>query len=467
MTTGGSSAGLLDAVERIRPVLAEQSSRAESERRLPQEAYEAMVDANLFAMLAPKAYGGLELPPVEAMRVWEAVARIDSAAAWNLVMNGTVTGFLAWLPEEGAKEMLADGPTTVAGALFPPQPATRVDGGWRVTGHVPYASGCANARWWALPAIEMDGDKPKVDPQTGQAAPFGVFFRHEEARFSIPGTRSACAAPAPPTSRLTDLFVPDRRTMPVRPLETPGPGFEGPLYRMVPWLSILGEATVSVGIAAAAVDALVEVAKTKTPAYMATPLREQQFAQLVAAKARARVEASRDTLYRAAEAGFADVQDGSLLSWEAKTRLQLAVCFAAEACAEAVRLVCDGAGASSIRIGQPFERHLRDIQVLTQHSSKSGPRYVTAGRLMFGLKATGLFSLRISRSPAIEPVREPTGRLRVVARACSRFDANGSRAGRPRASWRSQCLRRSTTEGKPARATPGVTCATRARRPRC
>jgi hypothetical protein len=35
--------------------------------------------------------------------------------------------------------------------------------------------------------------------------------------------------------------------------------------------------------------------------------------------------------------------------------------------------VCDGAGASSIRTEQPFERYLRDVQVLTQHSSKSGP----------------------------------------------------------------------------------------------
>jgi len=386
MTTGEISSGLLDAVERIRPILAEHSSRAEDERRLPQEAYDAMIDANLFAMLAPKAYGGLELPPFEVMPVWEAIARIDSAAAWNLVMNGTITGFLAWLPEEGVKEILADGPTTVAGALFPPQPATRVDGGWRVTGHVPYASGCANTRWWALPAVEMDGDKPKADPETGQPAPFGVFFRSEDGQVldtwhtvGMRGTGSANIA-------IDDLFIPDRRTMPVKPLGTPAPGFEGPLYRMVPWLSILGEATVSVGIAAAAVDALVDVARTKTPAYMATPLREQQVAQLVAAKASARVEASRDTLYRAAKAGYADVQDGSLLSWEAKTRLQLAVCFAAEACAEAVRLVCDGVGASSIRIGQPFERYVRDVQVLTQHSSKSAPRYVTAGRLMFGLE---------------------------------------------------------------------------------
>ena len=386
MSTNEMTTSLLDAVERIRPTIAKHKSTAEQERQLPQEAYDAMFDANLFAMLAPKAYGGLELHPVDAMRVWEAVARTDSAAAWNLVMNGTVTGFIAWLPADGAKELLADGPTTLAGALFPPQPATRVEGGWRVTGHVPYASGCNNAKWMALPAVEMDGDKPKVDPETGRSAPFGVFFPREEGKIldtwhtvGMRGTGSADIA-------VDNLFVPDRRTMPVKPLEKPAPGFEGPLYRMVPWLSILGEATVSVGIAAAAVDELVELVKTKTPAYNTTPLCEQQFAHFVVAKAKSRVEAARDTLHRAAEEAFEDVGDGSLLSWDAKVRLQLAVCFAAEASAEAVRLVCDGAGASAVRTGQPFERHLRDVQVLTQHSSKSSPRYVSAGRLMLGLE---------------------------------------------------------------------------------
>ena len=381
-----TSRELIAAVERIRPILAEHRSRAEHERQLPQESYDAMVGANLFAMLAPKAYDGLELHPIEVMPVWEAVSRIDSAAGWNLVMNGTVTGFIAWLPAEGAKELLAEGPTTVAGALFPPQPARQVDGGWRVTGQVPYASGCANASWLALPAIPMEGDQPKVDAETGKPIALGVFFPRDQGRVldtwhtvGMRGTGSAHIA-------VEDLFVPDRRTMLVRPLEKPAPGFEGPLYRMVPWLSILGEATVSVGIAAAAVDALVELVKTKTPAYTVTPLREQQFAQLTAAKARSRVEAARDTLHRAAEEAYADVAGGSLLSWDAKIRLQLAVCFAAEACAEAVRLVCDVAGASAIRTEQPFERYLRDVHVLLQHSSKSAPRYTSAGRLMFGLE---------------------------------------------------------------------------------
>jgi alkylation response protein AidB-like acyl-CoA dehydrogenase len=81
-------------------------------------------------------------------------------------------------------------------------------------------------------------------------------------------------------------------------------------------------------------------ARPKTPAYQGTALRDQQLAQFLMGKARARVEASRDTIHRAAEFAYENVeQSGALLSPEAKIRLQLAVWFAAEAGADAVRLV--------------------------------------------------------------------------------------------------------------------------------
>ena len=79
-----SSDTLLGEVERIGPILEESAAQAEAERALSDAAYDAMLDAGLFRTLAPRAFGGLELDPVEAYRVWEAVARIDSAAGWNL-----------------------------------------------------------------------------------------------------------------------------------------------------------------------------------------------------------------------------------------------------------------------------------------------------------------------------------------------------------------------------------------------
>jgi alkylation response protein AidB-like acyl-CoA dehydrogenase len=252
------------------------------------------------------------------------VAHIDSAAAWNLVMNQAIAACAAWLPAEGAQELFRNGPPTVAGALNPPAAATRVEGGWRSTGQCPFGSGCHNAQWLAMPAIEMDGDQPKVDPQTGeQVAAFGVFFPRAEAQildtwntYGMRGTGSADYA-------VDDLFVPDRLVAPVAPLSNPAPGFEGPLFRMWPWTAILGEATVSVGVAATAVEAAVELCRTKTPAYNAIPLREQQLAQFQMAKARARVEASRDTLYCAGTVAYDDVAGhAGLLTTESKIRLQ-------------------------------------------------------------------------------------------------------------------------------------------------
>ena len=335
-----------------------------------------MYEAGLYGMLAPKAYGGLELHPAGCLRIWEAVARIDAAAAWNLVMNQAITAYAAWLPPKAIAELYANGIPTIAGALHPPAKAVRVDGGWRITGQVPFASGCHHTQWLVMPAQEEGADTP-----------FGVFFPRESAAIldtwhtlGMRGTGSADIA-------VTDLFVPDYHTVPVAPLRDPPPGFEGPLYRMWPWCGIIGEGAISVGVAAAAVDAAVHLCKTKTPAYQGTALRDQQLAQFLIGKARARVEASRDTVIRAAEFAYDDVErSGKALSPEAKIRLQLAVSFAAEACAEAVRFVNDVVGTSSIRIGQPFERHFRDTHTLLQHSDKSSPRYASAGRLMFGLE---------------------------------------------------------------------------------
>jgi alkylation response protein AidB-like acyl-CoA dehydrogenase len=386
MVTSEVTTDLLRKVERLQPLIREHAAAAEANRRLSSEVYDAMYEAGLFGMLAPRAYGGLEVHPVEAMRVWEAVGRADPAAGWNLSMLQVIANFAAWLPAAGVRELFRDGIPTVAGGFNPPAAATRVEGGWRITGQIPFGSGCHNTRWLVMPAVEMDGDQPRVDPATGQPAPFAVLFPRTAATILDTWHTMGMRGTGSTDYAVRDLFVPAHLTLPVGPLTNPAPGFEGPLYRMFPLTGPLGEATQSVAVAAAAVDAGVQLCKSKTPAFNATPVREQQLAQFQMGKAKARVEASRDTLYRAAEDAYAELEkSGTLLSVDGKIRLQLAVCFAAEACAEAVRFVNDATGSSSFRESQPFERHFRDAHVMLQHSDKSSARYASAGRLMFGL----------------------------------------------------------------------------------
>jgi alkylation response protein AidB-like acyl-CoA dehydrogenase len=123
---------LLESVARIEPILREHTGEAESRRRLSDVAAGAMKEAGLYRMWIPRAYGGLEVDPMTAHRVFEEVARIDSAAAWNLSIFAATALFSAFLDEKGAAEIYGDGDVVLASPLFPPGEAIPVEGGFRL-----------------------------------------------------------------------------------------------------------------------------------------------------------------------------------------------------------------------------------------------------------------------------------------------------------------------------------------------
>ncbi len=377
---------LLSEVERIRPIREECGRQAEAERILPDAAYDAMIDAGFFRMLSPKAFGGLELHPVEAYRVVEAVAQIDSAAAWNLNQSYAVATVAAWLPKEGGEELYARGPDTLcAGGFFPPGPSVRVKGGWRVTARTSFNSGCHRAQWFGIPILEVADDASRFDPRTEDAPPVFALVPRDEVdlldTWHTVGMRGTFSADV----SVDDVFVPDSRVAFIEPDRERAPAFSGPLYGLWPWTPILGETAVSVGIAAAAIDELIDLAVRKKPSYSRIPLHDREMAQHHVAKARGLVDASRAFVHAATSEAFAEAEVGGRYSEASKLRCQLAACFGVEACAQAVDLVHEVAGGSAIRLEHGFERHHRDIHTLTQHTFKSSSRYEDVGKMLFGL----------------------------------------------------------------------------------
>ena len=383
---GAALEGLLNEVERIRPILEDHSEVAEAERCLPDAVYDAMIDAGLFRMLGPKAFGGLELHPVEHYRVIEAIARIDSAAAFNLNQSAAVGGFAPWMPKEGGEEVYAKGPDTIfAGGFFPPGPSVRVEGGWRVTARTAFASGCNRAHWFVVPVLEVDDESSKFDPNTEDPPTIGVFVPRDEVdlvdTWHTVGMRGTFSAEV----SVDDVFVPDHRVAFVDSPHARPPAFSGPLYGLWPWSGIQGETAVSLGIASAAIEKLVELATRKTPSYGRTQLRDREMAQHHAAKATALVDASRAFLDTSISEAYAEVERDGHYREATKIRCQLAACFSAEAGAQAVDLVHLVTGTTAIRVEHGIERHHRDIHVLTQHAFKASSRYEDVGKLMFGL----------------------------------------------------------------------------------
>jgi len=104
--------------------------------------------------------------------------------------------------------------------------------------------------------------------------------------------------------------------------------------------------------------------------------------------------AAREYVYASMSDAYCAAERCQEITQDMKVRLQLASCFGAEACAQAVDLVHEAAGTSAIRDEFGIERHFRDIHTLSQHANKSYMRYESVGKLLFGLP-TDWFALSL------------------------------------------------------------------------
>jgi Acyl-CoA dehydrogenase, N-terminal domain len=84
-----SAAELIESAVGLGPVIRACRGEIEACRRLPAALLAAMHEARLFKMYVPAELGGLETDPVTSMRVVEAIAEEDGAAAWALMIGST------------------------------------------------------------------------------------------------------------------------------------------------------------------------------------------------------------------------------------------------------------------------------------------------------------------------------------------------------------------------------------------
>ena len=136
-------AHLLAAVEAIRDVVAAGAEEGERLRTLPPATVRALADSGLLGLKVPESLGGAEADPVTQLEVLEALTHVDASAGWCLMVATTAVGLPAgFLPDEAIVTILAGGRVPPAAvAILPTGTATPVDGGYRLTGRWPFASG--------------------------------------------------------------------------------------------------------------------------------------------------------------------------------------------------------------------------------------------------------------------------------------------------------------------------------------
>jgi len=153
---------ILQSAIALSPKIKACTEEIERERRLPMHLIRAMKDAHIFGMAMPRAWGGPELDPITQIRVIEALSVADASVGWCAMIGvdgGYMTGFL---DQTVAREMYPDIDVPTAFAASPTGRAVPVEGGYRVSGRWPFASGCHNAEWMIAGCIVSDGEGPPV-----------------------------------------------------------------------------------------------------------------------------------------------------------------------------------------------------------------------------------------------------------------------------------------------------------------
>ena len=213
----------------------------------------------------------MEADPVTAAKVIETLSTASPSVGWvAMILSSASYWAVRMLPEESSRAIfsadLSGGiqPTVLAGTLVPHGRAVRVEGGWRVSGQWPFASGCHHAHW--LPSAswlysEENGENSPILDANG--APEWRVFHVPAARCVILDTWHTTGLRGTGSHDYTmeDVFVTGAfvRRHSLREAATlPGPQYAYAAFA-VPALS-----AVALGAARGAVDALVELFGSKT-----------------------------------------------------------------------------------------------------------------------------------------------------------------------------------------------------------
>ncbi len=349
---------------------------------LPPSLADALIQAGLTQLWAPRALGGAETDPLEFVRVIEALAKLDGAVAWCALISSVGSRFLGLIESEPLRRLMPAGKMhAFSGSGHPSGTITRDGDGWRIDGRWTMASFCQYSTITFLVCMEHEKGAPRLGAN-GQPMVRTAFLPSAMVQVLGNWNSGGLRSSGSHDITCTEVRVPDDYTATMdMPWKQPGP---------LSKLSIASAGAISIigiplGIAAASIDALVTLAQTKVPFFSSAPLREQEHVQLEVAWAKTRLLAARAFAVEAVSALWTAVSSG-LPAIEEQALLRMACCNAGDVGKEVVGRMYAAAGSTAVLEEAVFSAQLRDIHAACQHINFATRMMIPPGRILLGLE---------------------------------------------------------------------------------
>ncbi|HET6499969.1 MAG TPA: acyl-CoA dehydrogenase family protein [Amycolatopsis sp.] len=378
-----SARELVHRAVRMRPLLRAQQDDAEARGHYGEEVHNALIDAELYRVLTPRRYGGLEMDLATYARVVIEISCGDPSTGWcySLGHNHNLTTASHW-PVEAQDEVFRhpDGFFRASHSVGGTVEATRADGGYRLTGTSPYQSGVPYAAYVTVNAAVRGSAGPDGAPEIIAAlVPRGEYRVLDDwGGDGVLGLRGSGSN----TVRIEDVFVPEYRTCRFDWLDhdydqpSVGNTLHGnPMY-LGPVAAFFHLALVApvVGAARAAIDEYEDILTTRTmPFPPLAPRRDDPLHQADFGMALTMADTAEAIAVRACEEYTEYCEDvierGIPFTVEKDARLYGVIQRAGELASDAVTLLFRSAGSSAAKAGHPMQRYYRDVSMYRGHVS--------------------------------------------------------------------------------------------------
>lgn len=350
-----------------------RAAEFEQQRHISPDIIEGFKQLGVYRALVPKRLGGLEWHARQFCELIETIAQADGSAGW-VASFGMAPVYLAALPTATFEAIYRDNVDTVfAGGIFPPQPATYVDGGIEVSGRWSFSSGCMGA------TVVGVGISPRKGETTG--LPRMAVMPREKATIVEAWDVSGLAGTGSHDLVVDKVVVPEEWTF----VRGGASNLSEPMFRY-PALAFAAQvlAVVNLGIARAAIEELRRLAGGHKAVTGAPSLGDRPATQASLAQHEAQLQSARTWFYAAIDDAWASLTRGDPLSPAQTSALRLSAAHAARTGAEVTRGMQMLSGMAGIYNSSPIARCVRDANAVTQHAFLGDIVYQNAGAMLFG-----------------------------------------------------------------------------------
>jgi 3-hydroxy-9,10-secoandrosta-1,3,5(10)-triene-9,17-dione monooxygenase len=379
-------AGLLSQAQGLVEKVRARSDETEEARHLSDETIAAMRAVDIHRILQPGRHGGAEAHFSGMVDIVDIISQGCSAAGWCLTQYCSHNCLLGYFPAEGQDEIWGPMPDAlVAGVLIPGcGKARKVDGGWRLSGQWPFASGVYGADWFIAAAFAENGDGPPVAQM--HAVPFADYEILDTWHSAgLRGSGSSDVA-------IEDVFVPDARALPIN--ETKGGGYApgctvnpAATYKLPAFAMFsINQSAVALGLAQASIDSYIEEGRTRVARMSGKSVADYSTLQAKVGEAHTAVEMARLLLHNCCDLGMAVAEKSEVAPMELKTELRAKACMAGVLSVKAVDLLFQVSGGAGLYDRHPLSRAMRDANCMRAHITLNlDVNASNHGRVLLGL----------------------------------------------------------------------------------